>query len=208
MNTWHRSRSYLIGAAIAMALPLCAVAQPQDVAHSSTVHSTAHEMARTEATLTATIVKVDQDTRMITLRGPEGDEALVEAGPEVRNFDQLKAGDQVTAHFQRAMALELLPAGSASTGVAYEGGAVGAPKGAQPGMTAGRTITIVAKLAAVDMKNHTVTLLGDSGEKQVIEVKDPARQARMSLLKVGDMVRITYVEAVAVTVTPKGKAKG
>ena len=75
-------------------------------------------------------------------------------------------------------------------------------------MTAGHSITIVAKLAAVDMKNHTVTLLGDNGEKQVIEVKDPARQARMSQLKVGEMVRITYVEAVAVTVTSKGKAKG
>ncbi len=208
MNTWHRSRSYLLGAAIAMALPIAAVAQPQEVAHSSTVHSTAHEMARSEATLTATIVKVDHDTRMITLRGPEGDEATIEAGPEVKNFDQLKAGDQVTAHYQRAMALELLPAGSASTGVEYEGGVMGAPKGARPAMTAGHSITIVAKLAAVDMKNHTVTLLGDNGEKQVIEVKDPARQARMSQLKVGEMVRITYVEAVAVTVMPKGKAKG
>ncbi|WP_266180876.1 hypothetical protein [Dyella humicola] len=208
MTSLHRSRSYLLCASIAMVTPLGALAQPQEVAHSSTVTSTAHEMARSEATLTATIAKVDRDTRMITLRGPEGDEVMVEAGPEVKNFDQLNVGDQVNAHFQRALALELLPAGSASTGVAYEGGAEGAPKGAKPGMTAGRTITIVAKLAAVDMKNHTVTLLGDSGEKEVIEVKDPARQARMSHLKVGDMVRITFVEAIAVTVTPKAKAKG
>ena len=208
MNTLHRSRSYLLGAAIAMSLPLCAVAQPQEVAHSATVHSTAHEMARGEETLTATVVKVDQDTRMITLRSTDGEEATIEAGPEIKNLAQLHAGDVVTAHFQRALALELLPAGSASTGVAVEGGVVGAPKGEKPGMTGGHSVTIVAKLAAVDMKNHTVTLQGDNGEKQVIEVKDPARQARMSQLKVGEMVRITYVEALAITVTPKAKAKG
>ncbi|MFC4528647.1 hypothetical protein ISN76_16595 [Dyella halodurans] len=208
MNTRHCSRSYLLGAAIAMALPLVAVAQPQEVAHSSTVTSTAHEMARSEDTLKATVVKVDHDTRMITLRSADGEEATIEAGPDVKNLDQLKAGDLVTAHYQRALALELLPAGSASTGVAVEGGVVGAPKGQKPGMTAGHSVTIVAKLAAVDMKNHTVTLQGDNGEKHVIEVKDPARQARMSQLKVGDMVRITYVEAVVVTVTPQGKAKG
>jgi hypothetical protein len=40
----------------------------------------------------------------------------------------------------------------------------------------------------------------------VIEVKDPKRQAQMSKLKVGQMVRITYVEALAISVT-KGKAK-
>jgi hypothetical protein len=151
---------------------------------------------------------VDHDTRLITLRGTDGAEATIEAGPEVRNFDQLKVGDIVTAHYQRALALELLPAGSASTGVAIEGGAVGAPKGERPGMTGGHSVTIVAKLAAVDMKNHTVTLVGDDGEKHVIEVKDPARQARMNQLKVGDMVRITYVEAVAVTVTSQSKPKG
>jgi hypothetical protein len=208
MNTLHRSRSYLLGAAIAMSLPMCALAQPQEVAHSSTVTSTAHEMARSEDTLKATVVKVDRDTRMITLRGADGDEATIEAGPEVKNLDRLNVGDLVTAHYQRAMALELLPAGSASTGVAIEGGAVGNPKGEKPGMTGGHSVTITAKLAAVDMKNHTATLVGDNGEKHVIEVKDPARQARMTQLKVGEMVRITYVEAVAVTVTPQGKPKG
>ncbi|HEY1965107.1 MAG TPA: hypothetical protein VGG59_09260, partial [Acidobacteriaceae bacterium] len=93
MNTLHRSRSYLLGAAMAMSLPLCAVAQPQEVAHSSTVHSTAHEMARGEETLTATVVKVDQDTRMITLRSTDGEEATIEAGPEIKNLAQLHAGD-------------------------------------------------------------------------------------------------------------------
>ena len=208
MNSPHRSRSYLLGAAVALALPLAALAQPQEVAHSSTVTSTAHEMARSEETLKATVVKVDHETRMITLRSADGEEATIQAGPEVKNLDQLKAGDLVTAHYQRALALELLPAGSTSTGVAIEGGVVGAPKGEKPGMTAGHSVTIVAKLAAVDMTHHTVTLQGDNGEKHVIEVKDPARQARMSQLKVGDMVRITYVEAVAVTVTPQGKGKG
>jgi hypothetical protein len=48
-----------------------------------------------------------------------------------------------------------------------------------------------------------VTLLGPDGKQREFEVKDPVRQARMNQLKVGQMVRVTYVEAIAVTVTPK-----
>jgi hypothetical protein len=47
-----------------------------------------------------------------------------------------------------------------------------------------------------------VTLKGPEGNERVIAVKDPARQAKLSRLKVGDLVRITYVEAIALQVTP------
>lgn len=202
------SRSHLLGVAIAIALPMAALAQPQDVAHSSTVGTTAHELGREEQTITATVVQVDQKTRFVTLRGPKGKEVTIEAGPEVQNLDKVKAGDQVTAHYQAAVALEILPPDSAQTGAEMEGGVTRAPKGDMPGGVAGQSVTVTSRLTAIDLKNHTVTLTGADGQQRVIEVKDPARQAQMSKLKVGDMVRITYVEALAITVTPKAKAKG
>jgi Cu/Ag efflux protein CusF len=183
------------------------MAQPQEMAHASTVTSTASELARDQQTLTATVVAVDQQSRFVTLKGPKGKEVTVEAGPEV-HIDQLKPGDQVTAHYQSAIALELLPADSVAAGTEVESGTSSGALQGKPGMATGRSISVTSKLTAVDLKHHTVTLTGADGKERVIEVKDPARQARMSKLKVGDMVRITYVEALAVTVTPKAKPKG
>jgi len=78
-----------------------------------------------------------------------------------------------------------------------------AAKGDAPGVLGERSTTVTAKLTGLDLKKHTVTLTGPDGNSRTIEVKDPARQAKMSSLKVGQMVRITYAEAVAVQVVPK-----
>ncbi|WP_430387895.1 hypothetical protein [Dyella sp. 20L07] len=205
MSKLHLSHSILFGAAITMAMPMLAIAQPQEVAHSSTVSTTAGELAREDKTLTATVVSVDQASRLVTLKGPKGKEQTIEAGPEVQNLDQLKPGDQVTAHYQAAIALQLMPADSAKAGVEYQGGTATSDQGDKPGLHAGHSVTITSKLTAVDLKNHTFTLTGADGKERVIEVKEPSRQAQMSKLKVGDMMRVTYVEALAVTVTPKAK---
>ncbi|RDI97594.1 hypothetical protein DVT68_14965 [Dyella solisilvae] len=207
MTKPHVSPLSLLAAALAVALALPMASQAQEVAHSSTVHTTAGELARQEKTLTATVVSIDHDKRLITLRGPSGHEETIEAGPEVKNFDQIKPGDQVSAHFQAALALQILPAdGHHQLGTEVEGGTTTAPKGSTPGMTTGHSITVTTKLTALDLKNHTVTLTGEDGHERVIEVKDPERQAQLNRLKVGDLVSITYVEALAITVTPQGKA--
>lgn len=208
MSKMQLSPLHVLSLAIAVALPMAAMAQPQDMAHSSTVSSTVHELGREDQTVTATVVQVDQQSRFVTLRGPKGKEVTIQAGPEVQNLDQVKPGDQVTAHYQAAVALQILPADSAQAGTEVEGGMATAPKGDKPGGIAGQSVTVTSKLTAVDLKHHTVTLTGADGHERVIEVKDPERQAQMGKLKVGDMVRITYVEALAITVTPKAKPKG
>ena len=46
-------------------------------------------------TSTATVGAIDYDNRTGTLKLPDGTTAIFKAGEEVRNFDQLKVGDQV-----------------------------------------------------------------------------------------------------------------
>jgi len=190
---------------LALAMPLAVHAQPQTPAPASSAPAGAFELVREQEVQTATVVAIDKQSRFVTLRECKGDkhEFTIEAGPEVRNFDQLKVGDVVIATYQAAAALELLPAGSASTGVVTSSDAARAPKGTLPGAAAQQSISITSKLTAIDLKKHTVTLQGPDGKQRLIEVKDPDRQARMAKLRVGDLVRITYVEAVAIDVTPK-----
>ena len=51
--------------------------------------------------LTATITAIDKATRDVTLKGPQGNDVTVTASPEVKNFDQLKVGDQVDLNTSR-----------------------------------------------------------------------------------------------------------
>lgn len=204
--TKHLSVPFVFAMAMATALPCAALAQdraPQEGA----VSSTASELHREDRTLTATVLSVDQANRLVTLRGPKGKEVTIQAGPEVQNLGQLKAGDQVTTHYQSALAVQIMPAHSAHEGVDVQSGAASAAPGQKPGLKAGSAVTVTSKLTAVDLKNHTVTLTGADGKERVIEVKDPERQKQLGKLKVGDMVVMTYVEALAISVTPKGGAK-
>lgn len=205
MKKSTRSSRCLLAAAMALSAPMFAWAQQATT--EPAVNSTVHELGREDRTLTATVVSVDKQERFVTLKGPKGKEVTIQAGPEVKNFDELKAGDQVTAHYQAAVAVQVMPADSAKRGVEYQGGQATAAPGNEPGVKEGQAVTVTSKLTAVDLKNHTVTLKGPDGKERTIEVKDPERQAQLSKLKVGDMVVATYVEALAVTVTPKAKAK-
>jgi hypothetical protein len=192
---------------LALAVPSTAQAQAAEPALASTVHGKAFELARHEETQSATVTNVDQQSRFVTLRDAKGTEFTIQAGPEVRNFAQLHAGDIVTVTYQAATALELLPANSALPSIETERDSARAPKGAKPGGEVGQSISITSRITALDLATHTVTLTGPDGKQRKIEVTDPMRQARMSQLKVGDLVRMTYVEGVAVQVTPKATGK-
>jgi hypothetical protein len=194
----------LLATALVVAQPIAAHAQTA-AAEQDGATATAYDLGYKNETMTATVTGIDKAEHFVTLRGPKGNEVTIEAGPDVKNFDQLKVGDQVTATYQSAAALEILPADSGAPGVETTEGTAAAPKGDKPGIEGHQSVTVTSKLTAIDMKKHTVTLLGPDGKSRVVTVRDPARQAKMSELKVGQLVRITYVEAVAVKVTPKGK---
>jgi Cu/Ag efflux protein CusF len=208
MNKFLFPALFSTATCLALAVPSVAMAQAAEPALASTVHGKAFELARHEETESATVTNVDQASRFVTLRDSKGAEFTIEAGPEVRNFAQLRAGDIVTVTYQAATALELLPANSgAMPSVETESDSARAPKGAKPGAEVGQSISITSRITALDLKTHTVTLTGPDGKQRKVEVTDPARQARMSQLKVGDLVRMTYVEGIAVQVTPKAKSK-
>src|SRR4029434_96453 len=61
--------------------------------------------------VTATISGIDAAKREITLKGPDGKEVTMVAGPEVKNFSQLKVGDKVDIQYVEALVLELKKGG-------------------------------------------------------------------------------------------------
>jgi hypothetical protein len=151
--------------------------------------------------LTATISAIDAATRAVTLKGPQGKEMTLTAGEQVKNFAQLKVGDQVNLQYVEALSLELKKGSTAAPSRTEQAGAAGAKPGERPAGMGGRQVTIVAEVVDVNAQTQVVTLKGPQRTVE-LKVKDPAQ---FKLIAKGDRVEATYTEAVAVVVEPAKK---
>ncbi len=151
---------------------------------------------------TATITAIDAATRAVTLKGPKGNEMVVTAGPEVKNFAQIKVGDQVTVEYVESLALELKKGGGAPVAATAKEGAAAAKPGERPGMVGGRQVTVVADVIDLNAETQVVTLKGPQRTVE-LKVRDPEQ---FKLIKKGDQVQATYTEAMAIAVTPAAPA--
>jgi hypothetical protein len=204
-------RQLLLAAAIAAfsALALPAAAQTGAVvAASAPGKGAVGEVVKVQATITA----IDKAARNVTLKGPKGEETVVNAGPEVKNFDQMKVGDTVTVEYVRALALELKKGGGLIVQRTEQAGAAAAKPGERPAGAVGREVKVVADVIAVDPATQTVTL---KGPQRTVELKIADAEQFKRVAK-GDQVEATFTEAVAIAVTPakaaaapaaKGEAK-
>jgi Cu/Ag efflux protein CusF len=151
--------------------------------------------------LTATITAIDAATRALTLKGPEGKEVTLTAGQEVKNFAQMKVGDQVNVEFVEALTLELKKGSTAPVTRTEQTGAAAAKPGERPAGAVGRQVTITAEVMNVDPKTQVVTLRGPQRTVE-LKVKDPEQFKRVAK---GDRVEATYTEALAIAVEPAKK---
>lgn len=191
-------RKYLTAVAVAVAA-VVAPFHAQAQTAGAVVAKEPGKVSMAEAVrVSATVQAIDKATREVTLKGPDGNVFVVTAGPEVRNFDQVKVGDQVVARYVEALSLELKKAtGGIRERVEREGGAR-APQGDKPGVIVGRQVTVVADVVGVNAARQTIRL---RGVKRTIDLKvrDPNQ---FKLVKVGDQVEATFTEAVALSVEP------
>jgi ASC-1-like (ASCH) protein len=150
---------------------------------------------------TARVEAVDKAKRLITLKGPQGNTFVVQAGPEVKNFDQIKSGDLVVVKYVEALTLELKKGGGQIRERIERENMASAKPGDPPAAVAGRTVTVIADVIGVDTAKQTVKL---KGPKRTIDLKvrDPEQ---LKLIKVGDQIEATFTEAVAIAVEPAPK---
>jgi hypothetical protein len=150
-----------------------------------------------QVTVTATVVAVDKRRRIVTLRGPEGNEVRVVVDPKVRTFDEIARGDDVTATYYESIALRLRAPGEGGPGIASSDaiGATGTDD--LPAGVAVQATTMTATITAVDEHAQRVTVQGPRGGTRTLKVRDPEE---LEDAKVGDRVQVTYTEAVAVAV--------
>jgi hypothetical protein len=197
-------RTLIAFAAIALLSVSTAWAAPNIVVTDlPAVSVTAYTLERQDIALQATILQVDPVKNTITLQGPQGREETVQVGADARKLDQLKPGAQVDTHYVRAVTLQVLPANSDQPGVEYSGSTTAMHDADDSVIQSHYTETVTTTLSAIDMANDKVTLTGADGYARVVDVRELDKHADFAKYKVGDLVRVTYVEELAISLEPK-----
>jgi hypothetical protein len=151
-------------------------------------------------TVRGTISAIDRDKSTVTLKGPKGNTLTLEVRDKAK-LDAIKVGDPVVATYIEAVGFQArkpssAAPGSASPGVTVETARVTSKPGETPAGAIGREITVTATITAIDRKAQTITIKGPSGDSETIKARDPKN---LQAVKVGDLVDVTYTQALAVS---------
>ena len=150
-----------------------------------------------------TVTNVDKKTRTVFFQNNEGESKFV-AGPEIKNFDQIKKGDRLNVTYETAVAIELIKTKSDGIRSKVETSSETTSKpGEKPTRNITNTTTIIADIIAVDRPKKLVSVKGPSGKVTVVTVKNPQLLADVN---VGEQVKVIYFDAMAASITaPKKK---
>ena len=147
--------------------------------------------------ITATVKAIDKKNRVVTLQSPDGKVAKVKCGPEVRNFAQIRVGDEVKTSLLETV--ELFVTGNAEPAAERVTEVGRAPLGSKPGFAAIDAVEVKASVVAIDYQTRKVTLKGPEGK--VIKVTAGPEVKRLNEVKVGDSVVARLTRAVSIEVS-------
>ena len=199
----NRKNWVVVSAALIGALVSPAFGQQKPNASADVIKASEPGRVGVAATVmvTATVEAIDKANREVTLKRPNGESTTVTAGPDVRNFDQIKVGDMVAVRYVEALTLTLMKDGKELRSMTETKDGARAKAGEKPAGVVGRQVTVTADVIGVDAKTQTVKL---RGPKQVVDLKvsDPEQ---FKLIKVGDQIQAVYTQAVAMAVESVAK---
>jgi len=182
--------SLTVAVVFSLALVACATTDKQDTSRPGVKVSEV-------ATLSATVEAVDYENRLVTLRGPEGNQVVVKVSEEARNLPQVEVGDTVEVEYYQSVALfAQKPDGESSLDVKMS--TARTPLGDKPGAGVSETITMKATVEAIDYETRMVVLRGPEGNTLTTRVDDQVK--RFNEIRLGDEIVVEYTRAFAISV--------
>lgn len=200
MTRIHSIAAALFAAAAAAALPLFA----QQSAPTAAPRVMEGVSAEDIKTVTAKVEAIDLTNRTVTLKGQMGRVVTLKVDPSVKNFAQVKVGDQLTLKYKEALTIKLEKSTVERSASVTSTGPITAAPGSKPGIAAEQQTVIIASVEALDPQTQEVLLKGPLDGYAEVKVKDPAMFKKV---QVGDKVKFTYTEAVVLDVSTPGAAK-
>jgi hypothetical protein len=193
----------LCGALLAASLCSALAAEEQPAAASA-------PLTRKESvlvTITASVEAINPDTREVTLKGPLGNTVTFTVDQRVKRLKEVKVGDLVQADYYVSIAAELRkPTPEEEKQPIQLLDAAGkAPPGTSPAAGGLRRFKVVTTIEGLDRPTETITVKGPLGNYLTTRVADPARLTQM---RIGENIVVTYTEALAVSLVKVQKKRG
>jgi hypothetical protein len=119
----------------------------------------------------------------LRLRGAGGAPLTVKAGPEVRNLQQIRAGDQVVIRYVEVLAVRLLPAGESASLEPSSQASVS--RSTPPNAVIGDQIRASVQVELVARAANMLTFTGPTGTVRTATVYDSDARRFLHTLKPG-----------------------
>jgi hypothetical protein len=172
---------------IALSLPAALLAGEKTVPDKPSISATQ------TVQIVTTVEAIDYETRMVTLKGPEGNLETVKA-ERTPNLEEVKVGDQVNVEYMRNLTIEVMANDGTQPGQGVmTATAVNKPDEAPGGMEMVSTIT-TATVQEINLEDNTFKLNMPGGVVEQFNARNPENLKRAA---VGDLVVITTTEAIA-----------
>lgn len=148
-------------------------------------------------TVSAVVEAINHETRVVTVRKPDGEAITFTASEEARNLDQVSVGDVLIAQYTETVSIDVVAGDGLEPEVAGAAAMARTEKGEMPGVAAMDATVVISTVEEINVEANTFKLKGPDGVVTEYTARNPENLKRS---EVGDLVVITVTEAIAITV--------
>ena len=153
--------------------------------------------ARQSMTVSAVVEAIDHETRVVTVRKPDGEAITFTASEEARNLGQVEVGDVLIAEYVETVSIRVMANEGMEADAAEVSAMARTDEGEMPGFAAMDARVTTATVEEINLETNTFKLKGPEGRVKEYVARNPENLKRAM---VGDLVVITVSEAIAITV--------
>ncbi len=151
---------------------------------------------REVALVAGKVERLDPFARSVTLRTPEGLLHTVYAGKELKTFDELRSGDNITVRVSESVVVAVRPNAKMTV---IEDSTAAAKKGPDAaGADVIQQLKAVVRVETVDLASQVITYRTADNRNVMRQVTD---RKLLEGLKRGDTIEITYTRERAIEIT-------
>lgn len=147
--------------------------------------------------VSAVVEAIDHETRVVTVRKPDGEGITFTASEEARNLGQVEVGDVLIAEYVESVSIDVMANDGLEADSAELAAMARTAEGEMPGFAAMDTAVVIATVEEINVEMNTFKLKGPDGTVSEYVARNPDNLNRAV---VGDLVVITVTEAIAIAV--------
>ncbi len=147
--------------------------------------------------ISAAVVAIDHETRVVTVQTADGEEITFTASTEARNLGQVSVGDILVAEYVETISVKVMENEGFEPEVIEAAAMARTEKGEMPGVAAMAANVVISTVEEINLEANTFKLKGPDGVVNEYVARNPDNLKRSA---VGDLVVITVTEAIAITV--------